>query len=169
MRFINFRAFVAAAIAASALVLSGCATTRQTTQTVQIPPPLALSIGDIAKLVGDKKTDVEIVKEIQTRGLKAPANAADLDVLLKQGASKDVIDAVLIAQNGPSTQQQTTTTTQYNYPPVYSYGYPAYGLFSWGWGGGWGGGYYGGYRSHGYVNRGPVIRAPYPFPFRGRR
>jgi hypothetical protein len=165
MRFINLRTFVAAAIAASALVLSGCATTRQTTQTVQAPQPLALSIGDVAKLIGDKKTDVEIVKEIQTRGLKSPANAADLDVLLKQGASKDVIDAVLIAQNGPTNQQQTTTTTQYGYPPVYSYGYPAYGLFSWG----WGGGYYGGYRSHGYVNRGPVIRAPYPFPFRGRR
>jgi hypothetical protein len=162
MRSISFRTLVAAAIAASALMLGGCATTRQTTQTIQVPLPLALSVGDVAKLISDKKTDVEIVKEIQTRGLKSPANAADLDVLLKQGASKDVIDAVLVAHNGPSTQQQTTTTTQYNYPPVYTYGYPAFGLFSYGWGGGY---YGGGYRSYGY--RGPVIRAP--FPFRGRR
>jgi hypothetical protein len=162
MRFIYLRTLVTAAIAASVVVLSGCATTRQTTQTVQAPLPLALSIGDVAKLISDKKTDVEIVKEIQTRGLKSPANAADLDVLLKQGASKDVIDAVLVAQNGPANQQQTTTTTQYGYPPVYSYGYPAFGLFSYGWGGGY---YGGGYRSYGY--RGPVIRAP--FPFRGRR
>jgi hypothetical protein len=136
----------AAILAAATLLAGGCATTQQTTTVQQAPVVPSLSLGDVAKMVGDKVPDVTIVKEINERGLKVAANAADLDVLNKAGASKEVIDAVLLARNTPAqaAQNGSTTTTTYGYPPVvvapypygYGYGYPYYGgaLFSFGFG-----------------------------------
>jgi hypothetical protein len=160
------RLFGSILLAAAALLAAGCATTRQTT-TVQHAPALpSLSLGDVAKMVGEKIPDATIVKEINDRGLKVAANAADLDVLNKAGASKEVIDAILLARNAPAQNAQngSTTTTTYGYPPVvvspYGYGYPYYGgaaLFNFGFGRSY---YYGrpSYRA------GPVYRS-----FPGRR
>jgi hypothetical protein len=163
----------AALLAAAALLAGGCATTHQTTTTQQAPVVViaSLSLGDVAKMVGDKVPDATIVKEIHERGLKVAANAADLDVLNKAGASKEVIDAILVARNTPiqTAQNGSTTTTTYGYPPVvvapypygYGYGYPYYGggaLFSFGFG-----------RSYHYGGR-PAYRAGPSFrSFPGRR
>jgi hypothetical protein len=132
-------------LAAAALVAGGCATTHQTTTVQRAPALPSLSLGDVAKMVGDKVPDAAIVKEINDRGLKVAANAADLDVLNKVGASKEVIDAILLARNVPTQngQNDSTTTTTYSYPPVvvapsygYGFGYPYYGgaLFNFGFG-----------------------------------
>jgi hypothetical protein len=148
-----FRALAAVSLAIAALVTTGCATTQSTTSTAaQAQIANALSIGDIAKMVGDKRLDADIIKDIQTRGLRSPANASDLDLLVKQGTSKEVIDAILIAQN--PQPNQTTTTTHYGYVyPVVPYSFGLYGAYSWGryWGGG------GGYRAP-YYYRGPTFR-----------
>jgi hypothetical protein len=129
------RFFGASLLAVAALVAGGCATTH-TTSTVQRAPALPLlSLGDVAKMVGEKVPDATIVKEINDRGLKVAANAADLDVLNKVGASKEVIDAILLARTTPAqTAQNSSTTTTYGYPPVvvapyygYGFGYPFFG------------------------------------------
>jgi hypothetical protein len=161
--------FLGSAFVAGALLLAGgCATTHTTTVRQQAPVPVSLSLGDVAKMVGDKVPDATIVKEINERGLKVAANAADLDVLNKVGASKEVVDAILLARNTPaqSAQNGSTTSTTYGYPPVvvapyygYGYGYPFFGgpALSFGFGRSY---YYGRpvYRS------GPVLRS-----FPGRR
>jgi hypothetical protein len=130
------RFFGSVLLAAAALLAGGCATTHQTTTTTQRTPALpSLSLGDVAKMVGEKVPDTTIVKEINDRGLKVAANAADLDVLNKVGASKEVIDAILLARTTPAQNaQNSSTTTTYSYPPVvvapyygFGFGYPYYG------------------------------------------
>ena len=122
-------------------LLGGCATTQTTTSTPLPPPPPSLSVGDISKLVEEKRADIEIVREIQSKGLKSQLNANDLDLLQKAGASKEVIDAALLARVGPIPSQQQTTVITTGYP-YYGYGgYPAYGAFSYGFGLGYGWGY----------------------------
>jgi hypothetical protein len=129
------RFFGSVLLAAAALLAGGCATTQQTTTVQRAPALPALSLGDVAKMVGEKVPDSTIVKDINDRGLKVAANAADLDVLNKAGASKEVIDAVLLARNTPAqTAQTSSTTTTYGYPPVvvapyygFGFGYPYYG------------------------------------------
>jgi hypothetical protein len=161
------RFFGTALLAVGTLLAGGCATTQQTTTVQQAPIAPSLSLGDVAKMVGDKLPDTAIIKEINERGLKVAANAADLDVLNKAGASKEVIDAILLARNTPaqSAQNGSTTTTTYGYPPVvvapYPYGYPYYGgaLFSFG----LGRSYHYGRPSYG-IRPGPVYRN-----FPGRR
>jgi hypothetical protein len=120
-------------VAAVAIFSAGCATTQRTTtqQAAQAP---ALSIGDLAKMVTDKRPDAEIIQEIKFRGLRAPANASDLDLLVKQGTSKEVIDAVLLAQTPQPTQTTSTTTYSYGYPYI-PFGFGFYN-YSWGWRGG---------------------------------
>jgi hypothetical protein len=128
------RVLGASLLAVAALVASGCATTH-TTSTVQRAPALpSLSLGDVAKMVGEKVPDATIVKDINDRGLKVAANAADLDVLNKVGASKEVIDAILLARTTPAQTAQNSSTTTYGYPPVvvapyygYGFGYPFFG------------------------------------------
>jgi hypothetical protein len=163
------RFFGSVLLAAAALLAGGCATTHQTTTVQRAPALPSLSLGDVAKMVGDKVPDATIVKEINDRGLKVAANAADLDVLNKVGASKEVIDAILLARNTPAqTAQNSSTTTTYGYPPVvvapyYGFGYPFYGgpAFSFG----FGRSYHYGRPAYGGFNRpGPVYRS-----FPGRR
>jgi hypothetical protein len=166
-RFYTMRLFGAAFLAAATLIAGGCATTHQTTTVQRAPVPVSLSLGDVAKMVGEKVPDATIVKEINERGLKVAANAADLDVLNKAGASKEVVDAILLARTTPAVtaQNSSSTTTTYSYPPVvispfsYGFGYPYYGgsLFSFGFG-----------RSYHYGR--PIYRsAPVPRIFPGRR
>jgi hypothetical protein len=129
------RFFGSILLAVASLLAAGCATTRQTTTVQRAPALPSLSLGDVAKMVGDKVPDATIVKEINDRGLKVAANAADLDVLNKVGASKEVIDAILLARNTPAqTAENTSTTTTYGYPPVvvspyygFGFGYPYFG------------------------------------------
>jgi hypothetical protein len=129
------RFFGSVLLAAAALLAGGCATTHQTTTVQRAPALPSLSLGDVAKMVGDKVPDAAIVKEINDRGLKVAANAADLDVLNKVGASKEVIDAILLAKNTPAqTAENSSTTTTYGYPPVvvsphygFGFGYPYFG------------------------------------------
>ncbi len=124
MNLFSLKTIAAASLAFASLFLSGCATTHTTQTRVQAPLPVALSIGDVAKLIGDKAPDAEIVRQIQEKGLKSAANAADLDILLKQGASKEVIDAVLVARNTPTVVTENRTVV-YPSPAPYAYG--------WGW------------------------------------
>jgi hypothetical protein len=129
------RFFGSILLAVASLLAAGCATTRQTTTVQRAPALPSLSLGDVAKMVGDKVPDATIVKEINDRGLKVAANAADLDVLNKVGASKEVIDAILLARNTPAqTAENSSTTTTYGYPPVvvspyygFGFGYPYFG------------------------------------------
>jgi hypothetical protein len=163
------RFFGSVLLAAAALLAGGCATTHQTTTVQRAPALPSLSLGDVAKMVGDKVPDATIVKDINDRGLKVAANAADLDVLNKAGASKEVIDAILLARNTPAqTAQNSSTTTTYSYPPVvvspyYGFGYPFYGGPSFSFG--FGRSYHYGRPAFGGVHRpGPVYRH-----FPGRR
>jgi hypothetical protein len=145
-------------VAALAVLSTGCATTQRTTtqQTAQAP---ALSIGDVAKMVTDKRPDAEIIQDINSRGLRAPANASDLDLLVKQGTSKEVIDAILLAQTPQPNQTTSTTTYSYAYPYV-PFGFGFYN-YSWGWRGGYSSHYHGGSRYHGgahFFRNAPLFR-----------
>jgi hypothetical protein len=166
------RFFGSVLLAVAALLAGGCATTHQTTTVQRAPALPSLSLGDVAKMVGEKVPDTTIVKEINDRGLKVAANAADLDVLNKAGASKEVIDAILLARTNPAqTAQNSSTTTTYSYPPVvvapyygFGFGYPFYGSpsINFGFGRSY---YYGRPAFGGFHNRpGPVYRQ-----FPGRR
>jgi hypothetical protein len=103
-----------------------------------------LSIGDVVAQINAKRPDTDIVMNIRQQGVRAPLNAADIDLLLANGATREVIDALLQAQmvvSGPVVTAPATTSTttviQAVPPPVVvprvSYG--------WGWpyGAGWGG------------------------------
>ena len=142
-RFSKFRHSGLAVAALCVALVSGCATTHTTTSApAMAPPPPSLSVGDISKMVSDKRVDLDIVREIQAKGLKSQLNANDLDLLQKAGASKEVIDAALLGRVGPiASQQQQTTVVTTGYP-YYGYGgYPLYGAFSYGFGLGYGWGY----------------------------
>jgi hypothetical protein len=152
------RFFGSVLLAVAALLAGGCATTHQTTTVQRAPALPSLSLGDVAKMVGEKVPDTTIVKEINDRGLKVAANAADLDVLLAR-------------TNPAQTAQNSSTTTTYSYPPVvvapyygFGFGYPFYGSpsINFGFGRSY---YYGRPAFGGFHNRpGPVYRQ-----FPGRR
>ncbi len=95
-----------------------------------------LSIGEISSLMQAGHPPEAIVAEIERRGLLAPATEADLDLLLRQGASQEIIDVVqAVSQQPPPAMAATPPATVYVPPtvvPDYTYPYP-YG-YGWGWG-----------------------------------
>lgn len=95
-----------------------------------------LSIGEIGGLIQAGHPPQEIVGEIERRGLLAPATEADLDLLLRLGASQEVIDMVqaasqqpppAVAGTPPATVYAPSVTVMPDY--AYPYAYP----YSWGW------------------------------------
>jgi hypothetical protein len=158
-------------ISVAAVALTGCAVTEtsRSTTVVRIPSPVSqvvvqapvpaavvgqtgLSIGDVVAMIKSQRPNTEIVAAIQQQGMRAALTASDIDLLLANGASRDVVDALLQSRtvvagpvvSAPQAQNTTSTTVIQTLPaPV------IVPRVTYGWGGGWGGGYWGGSSWHG--------------------
>lgn len=96
---------------AAALLAGGCVST----QTVRygevsaLPSAYAsvgqpLGVGDIVAALRAGRPQADLAADIRQRGLLAPATAADFDLLLQNGAAREVVDAVQAASAaGPVT------------------------------------------------------------------
>lgn len=58
------------------------------------PLPAPLSLGEIVAELRAGRLQADLVGEIRERGLLAPARGADIDLLLREGAGSELIDAV---------------------------------------------------------------------------
>jgi len=58
------------------------------------PVPAPLSIGEIVAELRAGRLQGDLAANIRERGLLAPARGADIDLLLREGASSEVVDAV---------------------------------------------------------------------------
>ncbi len=146
-----------------ALFASGCTTVSTTSaggaRPVQMVRAEGLTVGDLLVSLNSSKPQADIIAEIKAKGLRSTLSAADIDVLTQNGASKEMVDALVIAgQQFPTTvatSPAVTTTSTY---------YGGYGWWPWAGFSYWSGypyGYgYGGYYGGGYYSRGPVYRAP---------
>ena len=137
-----------------ALFASGCTTVSTTSaggaRPVQMVRAEGLTVGDLLVSLNSSKPQADIIAEIKAKGLRSTLSAADIDVLTQNGASKEMVDALVIAgQQFPTTVATspavTTTSTYYGgygwWPWAgFSYwsGYP----YGYGYGGYYGGGYY---------------------------
>lgn len=156
------KAVRAGSLAAATLLLAGCATSQEVrygeitslsaaypVQTAGIPEAeQPLSIGDLIVGLRAGQAQEELVQAVRTRGLRAVASAADIDLLLEAGAGPELIDAVHAVSAGiaaaaapppeeagpygtiPATPPATVVTPPvYVAPPLYSpysYSYPYY-------------------------------------------
>ncbi len=158
----------------AALVSSGCTTVSTTSagtaRPVQMVRAEGLTVGDLLVALNSNRPQAEIIAEIKLKGLRSTLNAADIDVLTQNGATKEMVDAVQVAsQQFPTTVAEgpavTTSSTYYG-----GYGWWPWAGFSYWSGYPYGYGYgYGGYGG-GYYSRGPVYRPPVvivPPVFRG--
>ena len=157
------RIFLMALMGLGALFASGSTTVSTTSaggaRPVQMVRAEGLTVGDLLVSLNSSRPQAEIIAEIKTKGLRSTLSAADIDVLTQNGASKDMVDALIVAgQQFPTTvatSPAVTTTSTY---------YGGYGWWPWVGFSYWSGypyGYgYGGYYGGGYYSRGPVYRAP---------
>jgi hypothetical protein len=152
------------------LALGGCTTV--STSSMQRPVHMVraegITIGDLLVMLNSGRSQSEIVTEIKTKGLRSTPSASDLDVLSQNGATKEVIDAVVAGgQQFPTTAATdpnvTTTTTYYGGPGWWPYvgfsywsGYP-YGYY-------YGPGFY---RPSFYGSYGSYYSRPYVNSYRG--
>lgn len=137
-RFARFTQVAALVLAATAA--AGCATTEPTPVWAPVPSPAlaaahALSVGDVARMVELQRPAADIVAEVRERGMRSAPNTADVELLLKSGASREVVDAVLaarVATPGAMTIVQPRTTYVYPWwgPSSFSLGVGS----GWGWG-----------------------------------
>lgn len=93
--------YARAAATVLALVLGGCANTEAVRYgEVQALPgayasvPAPLSLGEIVAEVRAGRLPADLAADIRERGLLAPARGADLDLLRREGAGNEVVDAV---------------------------------------------------------------------------
>lgn len=90
-----------AVLALAVITASGCATT-DTVRYGEVtaipgayaPVPAPLSIGEIVAELRAGRLSADLAAAIRERGLLAPARGADIDLLLREGASSEVVDAV---------------------------------------------------------------------------
>ncbi|MGD9942404.1 MAG: hypothetical protein AB7S98_04125 [Burkholderiaceae bacterium] len=159
-----------AAVLTLALVTAGCAQTSAVQYGDAYPASPSygsavdrpLSIGDISQLIEHGYPPETIVAEIQRRGLLAPATDADIDLLLRQGASADIIEMVQLASRQPPPTVGSSAPATIYAPAVTvvpDYAYP------WGWGPPAVGIWYGGsYRLRPPAWRPPPAIGPHPRP-----
>ncbi len=93
--------YARAAATVLALMLGGCANTEAVRYgEVQALPgayasvPAPLSLGEIVAEVRAGRLPADLAADIRERGLLAPARGADLDLLRREGAGNEVVDAV---------------------------------------------------------------------------
>jgi hypothetical protein len=156
------------------IAITGCATTETTRSvtTIRVPAPVdapaiaapvpaavigtGLSLGEVIGQIKTGKPQTEIIAAVRQQGLQSSVNAADIDLLLANGASRELIDAMLQAPRmvsgpviAPAPSSATTTTTVIQSVPVpvvtgsvgyrWGWGNPGWGARSawsnpWGWG-----------------------------------
>lgn len=90
-----------AVVALAMITTSGCVTT-DTVRYGEVtaipgayaPVPAPLSIGEIVAELRAGRLPADLAADIRERGLLAPARGADIDLLLREGANSEVVDAV---------------------------------------------------------------------------
>lgn len=131
----------AAAAALLALATSGCVTPEGVRygEVTAVPGayaavPAPLSIGEIVAELRAGRVQADIAADIRQRGLLAPARGADIDLLLRQGAGSELIDAVrdesedMLRAAPVAPAPVTVVPGYYGYYPYYD---PYYGWYPW--------------------------------------
>lgn len=120
-----------AAAASCIALLSGCATTDEVRygNVVTVPGAYAYTPGSndpaerplsLGEIVADLRNGVpqhELADEIRERGILAPATEADIDLLLRTGATDELIDVVQAASTPSTSGMAVAPSTVYVTPP----------------------------------------------------
>ena len=130
-----------AAAALLALAASGCVTPEGVRygEVTAVPGayaavPAPLSVGEIVAELRAGRVQADLAADIRQRGLLAPARGADIDLLLQQGASDELIDAVrdesedMLRAAPVAPAPVTVVPGYYGYSPYYD---PYYGWYPW--------------------------------------
>ncbi|MCO5108596.1 MAG: hypothetical protein M9907_16170 [Burkholderiaceae bacterium] len=90
-----------AAATAIVLALGGCAVSQgvrygevTAIPGAYAPVPAPLSVGEIVAELRAGRPQADLAADIRERGLLAPARGADIDLLLREGAGSELVDAV---------------------------------------------------------------------------
>ncbi len=97
----RFRLGGGAAAGALVVALGGCAVAQEVrygevaaVPGAYAPLPAPLSVGEIVAELRAGRLQADLAADVRARGLLAPARGADIDLLLREGADGEVIDAV---------------------------------------------------------------------------